>query len=90
MAFRDSPQLELANQKTEFFYSAITVLKNDYGVVLYKSGTVSPYAKSGPKNNHYACMPVPGAQQTGAEVEKKTTGPLVHHVDRGGAILFST
>ena len=28
--------LGLANQKTEFFYSVITVLKNDYGVSVVK------------------------------------------------------
>lgn len=58
-------QLELANQKAEFFESVINVLKNDYGVSVVKSGPASPHAKSGPQNNSYACMSVPGAQQTG-------------------------
>ncbi len=30
-------QLELANQKAEFFESVINVLKNDYGVRKYKT-----------------------------------------------------
>ena len=54
-------QLELANQKADFFESVINVLKNDYGVSIVKKRP----GKSGPQNNCDACMSDPGTQQTG-------------------------
>ncbi len=58
-------QLELANQKAEFFESVINVLKNDYGVSVVKKRPGKSSRKVRPQNNSYACMSVPGAQQTG-------------------------
>ncbi len=58
-------QLELANQKADFFESVINVLKNDYGVSIVKKRPGKSSRKVRPPNNCDACMSVPGTQQTG-------------------------
>ncbi len=42
-------QLELANQKAQFFEAVVDVLKNDYGVSIVKSVPASPHAKASPR-----------------------------------------